>query len=166
MCSDLVCRDNLAAFHGAYQRGVQSLAQKPLYTARCFPYWSAAVLATSPGLAAAVQLRTKALRHAADQSGTTAHPRSVIRVPGTSHEAGEQANLHAGPILFHALTLKASTSHLRYYSSSSSASCTNGFAISSLPSTGEMSTSIGPRATSRPRGRVLVLPSSSVEGDG
>lgn len=45
---------------------------------------------------------------------------------------------------------------------SSSACCTKGFAISSLPSRGEMRTRRVPRATRRPRGREEVLPSSSV----
>jgi hypothetical protein len=43
-----------------------------------------------------------------------------------------------------------------------SSCCTNGFAISSLPSTGLTRTSNVPRATTSPRGRVEVLPSSSV----
>lgn len=45
--------------------------------------------------------------------------------------------------------------------SSSASACTNGLAISSLPSTGLMRTSNVPLATSRPRFLVLVLPSSS-----
>ena len=49
----------------------------------------------------------------------------------------------------------------RSYSSASP--CTKGFAISSLPSTGLISTSSVPRATRRPSGRVEVFPSSSVE---
>jgi hypothetical protein len=44
---------------------------------------------------------------------------------------------------------------------SSSACCTKGFSISSLPSRGEMRTRRVPRATRRPRGREEVLPSSS-----
>lgn len=38
---------------------------------------------------------------------------------------------------------------------------TKGLAISSLPSTGEMSTMSVPRATTRPRERVVSLPASS-----
>ena len=45
--------------------------------------------------------------------------------------------------------------------SSSSSACTKGFSISSLPSTGDISTSSVPLATSSPSDRVLVLPSSS-----
>ena len=37
----------------------------------------------------------------------------------------------------------------------------NGFSIRSLPSTGEMSVSMGPRATTRPSSRVCSTPSSS-----
>lgn len=44
----------------------------------------------------------------------------------------------------------------------SSSACTKGFAISSLPSRGEMRTRRVPRATRRPRGLDEVLPSSSV----
>lgn len=44
---------------------------------------------------------------------------------------------------------------------SSSSPCTNGFSISSLPSTGEIRTSRVPRATRSPNERVLMLPSSS-----
>lgn len=43
----------------------------------------------------------------------------------------------------------------------SSSAGANGFAISSLPSTGLISTIRVPRATVRPRGRVVSLPSSS-----
>ena len=46
--------------------------------------------------------------------------------------------------------------------SHSSSACTKGFAISSLPSTGEISTSSVPRATTRPSGREEVFPSSSI----
>lgn len=42
-----------------------------------------------------------------------------------------------------------------------SSACTNGFAISSLPSTGLTSTNRVPRATTKPRDRVEVFPSSS-----
>jgi hypothetical protein len=43
-----------------------------------------------------------------------------------------------------------------------SSAATNGFAISSLPSRGLTRTRRVPRATTRPRGRVVVLFSSSV----
>ena len=43
----------------------------------------------------------------------------------------------------------------------SSSACIKGFAISSLPSTGEMRTRSVPRATIKPRGREDSLPSSS-----
>lgn len=49
--------------------------------------------------------------------------------------------------------------YVKSYSSSSP--WTKGFSISSLPSTGEIRTRRVPRATSRPRERVDVLPSSS-----
>lgn len=39
----------------------------------------------------------------------------------------------------------------------------NGFSISSLPSTGEIKTRRVPLATTRPRGREEVLPSSSID---
>ena len=42
-----------------------------------------------------------------------------------------------------------------------SACCANGFSISSLPSTGLMTTNNVPRATTRPSGRVASLPSPS-----
>lgn len=42
-----------------------------------------------------------------------------------------------------------------------SSCCTNGLAISSLPSAGEMSTNNVPRATIRPSDRVVSLPFSS-----
>ena len=47
-----------------------------------------------------------------------------------------------------------------------SSAWTNGLAISSLPSFGLMSTRSVPRATIRPSGRVVVVPSSSVVGEG
>jgi len=45
---------------------------------------------------------------------------------------------------------------------SSSSAVTNGFAISSLPSKGDIDVSRVPRATNSPSGRLLVFPASSI----
>lgn len=60
------------------------------------------------------------------------------------------------------LRLAGASTYLPIYPPPYTSAATNGFAISPLPSAGEMSTSSVPRATTRPRGRVVSFPSSSV----